>query len=112
MTDVRRREARLAVVALLVLVAALAVPYALRGPKLLLDDFPVLRNRHFDGVLATAGRNQLRARPGAWLVYTLTFGTIGPHPLALYALQVVLDAAVVVTLFFAARRFVPQRAAA
>ena len=112
MSDAERREARLVVIGLVLLVAALALPYALRGPKLLLDDWPVVRNRHFDGVLATAGHNQLRARPGAWLVYTLTFGLVGPHPLALYAVQVALDAAVVVALFLAARRFVPQRVAA
>jgi hypothetical protein len=102
----------LVVAGLVVLVVALALPYAIRGPKFILDDWPVLANRHFSGVLATAGRRQLLARPGAWLVYTLTFGLVGAHPLALYAVQVLLGATVAATLFIAARFLLPRSMAA
>jgi hypothetical protein len=74
------------------LVGLLAVPYALLGVGWVLDDWFVLRNAHFDGPVAAAGREQWLARPGQGAVYALTFGLVGPHPLAIYAIQVVLAA--------------------
>ncbi|MBV8297149.1 MAG: hypothetical protein JO085_09950, partial [Acidimicrobiia bacterium] len=91
---------------LALLVVLLAVPYAVRGPKLLLDDWWVLRNRHFSGVLGTGGHQQAVARPGAWLVFTAAFGIIGRHPAPLYVLQTLLNAVAAALLFFVLRRFV------
>ena len=88
------------------LVVALAVPYALAGPRLILDDWFFLRNAHFDGALSAGGARQLAGRPGAWLLYAFQFGVIGRRPMALYALQTLANAAVAVALFAAARRFV------
>ena len=91
--------------ALVVLVVMLAAPYAVRGPKLILDDWWVLRNRRFAGVLATAGHSQAVSRPGAWLVFTIAFGLLGRHPLALYVVQTALNVAVTLALFAVLRRF-------
>ncbi|MHB8669891.1 MAG: hypothetical protein ACYDAD_04905 [Acidimicrobiales bacterium] len=99
-----RRDRRL-MGALAGLVIALAVPYALAGPGLLMDDWWVLRNRRFSGVLATAGHRQLLARPGAWLVFTFDLGTIGRHPLILFLVQTAVNAAAAVLIYVALRRF-------
>jgi hypothetical protein len=99
-------------VALALLVVVLAVPYAVRGPKLLLDDWWVLRNLQFHGILAAAGHAQAVARPGAWLVFNLAFGLFGRHPLPLYLLQTALNAAVAVLLFFVLRRLLSRPLAA
>ncbi len=100
-----------AVWGLVILVAALAIPYALAGPRLILDDWFFLRNAHFDGVFSAGGSRQLGGRPGAWLLYAVQFGMIGRRPMALYALQTVANAAVAVAVFAAARRFVDRHLA-
>jgi hypothetical protein len=100
-----------AVWALVVLVVALAVPYALSGPRLILDDWFFLRNAHFDGAFSAGGARQLAGRPGSWLLYAFQFGVVGRRPMALYALQTAANAAVAVALFAAARRFVSRRLA-
>lgn len=84
----------LAALALLV-----AVPYAVLGVGFVLDDWFALANAHFDGALAAAGHEQWLARPGQGLVYFLTFGLIGEHPLVFYAVQVVLSAVAAVLLY-------------
>ena len=88
------------------------LPYAVMGPKLFLDDWWVLRNRHFTGVLSTAGHAQLLARPGAWLTFTVEFGLLGRHPLILYLVQTALNAAIAALLFAALRNFVSRPLAA
>jgi hypothetical protein len=98
---------RQVVVALVVLALVLALPYVLIGPRLVLDDWWLLRNRHFGGVLATAPTSETTARPGAWVVFTLTYGLIGAHPLVLYLVQTMLNVAVTIMLFRTARRFLP-----
>ena len=103
---VATRERR-AAVSLVLLGLALAIPYVLIGPGLVLDDWWLLRNRHFEGVLATAPSSETVPRPGAWIVFTLTYGVIGAHPLALYLVQAILNVAVTVMLFRTARRFLP-----
>ena len=108
-TDVSARARavdRRTALALALLVVVLAVPYLLRGPKLFLDDWWVLRNRHFSGVLGAAGHQQAVSRPGAWLVFTGAFGLIGRHPVPLYVLQTALNAAIAASLFLVLRRFV------
>ena len=93
------------------LVVALALPYALAGPRIILDDWFFLRNAHFDGAFSAGGARQLMGRPGAWLLYAFQFGVIGRRPLALYVLQTAANAAVAVALFAAARRFVDRSVA-
>jgi hypothetical protein len=90
------------------LVAALALPYALAGPRLLIDDWHFLRNAHFDGIFAAGGGRQLIARPVAWLIYAVQFGVIGRHPMVLYVLQTAANAGVAVALFCLARRFLAR----
>src|ERR1044071_1645213 len=67
------------------LVAAVAIavclPNLLNGPGPIADDWVFLRNARFDGWLHAAGPRQ-SGRPGGALVYDLTFGLIGNHPLA------------------------------
>ncbi|MCU1450516.1 MAG: hypothetical protein JWP02_2686 [Acidimicrobiales bacterium] len=94
------------------LVVVLAVPFAVMGPKFILDDWFTLYWRRFDGILWTGGHGQLRARPGAWFTFLVEYGLIGPHPLAVYALQTALNAAIAVSLFVAARAFLPSMRAA
>jgi hypothetical protein len=100
------------VVALVGLVVVLSIPFAVLGPKFILDDWFTLYWRTFDGVLWTGGHGQLRARPGAWLTFLVEFGLIGRHPLAIYALQTALNAAIVVAIFSAARRALDRTVAA
>lgn len=85
--------------ALIALVVAVALPYALLGVGWVLDDWFALRNARFDGALAAAGHSQWLARPGQGVVYFLTFGLIGEHPLVMYAVQVALAAATAVLLY-------------
>jgi hypothetical protein len=87
------------------LVGVLALPYAVLGVGWVLDDWFALRNVHFDGAVAAAGREQWLARPGQGAVYALTFGLIGAHPLAMYAVQVSLAAITAVLLFRLLRPF-------
>ena len=89
----------------------MAVPFALRGPGFILDDWFTLYFRRFQGVLWAGGHGQLAARPGAWLTYLLEFGLIGAHPQAIYAIQTLLNVAIAVALFRLARRFVPESTA-
>jgi hypothetical protein len=89
-----------------------SIPYAVLGPNLLLDDWFTLAFKLRDGFLWTGGHQQLRARPGAWLVLLLEYGVIGAHPLVIYLLQSALVAGCGVVLFLAARRFVDRPVAA
>jgi hypothetical protein len=79
-------QARAVVVAF---VALLALPYLVRGPALIADDFIWLRNARFGGWLAAGGPRAL-SRPGELLGTNLIFGLLGPRPLLLYAVQVAL----------------------
>ena len=97
---------------LVVLVAVVAVPFAVLGPKFILDDWFTVYWRTFQGVLWTGGHGQLRARPGAWLTFLVEFGLVGRHPLAVFALQTALNAAIAVSLFLVARRALPRPTAA
>src|SRR5204863_3822127 len=90
------RSDRLVIVGIVALVVVLAIPFAVMGPRFILDDWFTLYWRRFDGVLWTGGHGQLRARPGAWLTFLVEFGLIGRHPLAIYLLQTALNAAIAV----------------
>lgn len=85
--------------------AAVCVPALVGGPGALADDWVFLRNSRFDGWLHTAGPRQ-SGRPGGALVYDLTFGLIGNHPLVLALVQTVLLAVAAVAILFALRAFV------
>jgi hypothetical protein len=107
-----RRRVGFELVAVASLAAAAGLPYALRGPGFLLDDWVWLRNRRFGGLLATGGGWQVAARPGAWLIDTLQFGAIGAHPLPLYLLQLALNVCVAVAIVQVLRPFVGRLAIA
>jgi hypothetical protein len=91
-------------------VLVLAVPYAIAGPNFLADDWVFLRNARFDGVLGAAGARQT-GRPGAIVIYDLTFGAIGAHPLLLYVVQVGLWVVAALAVYAALRAFFPVLAA-
>jgi hypothetical protein len=103
--DTKRRVSdRTIVIGLVALVVLLAIPYAVLGPKFILDDWFTIYWRSARGLLRTS--DQMRSRPGAWLVFVVEFGLIGRHPLVIYLVQVVLTALSAVLLFYVARRFI------
>lgn len=73
--------------AVAVVVVGLALPYLFRGPTLLADDWVWIRNAQHAGMWAAGGARQV-GRPGALLLYALTFGLIGAHPTVLYLVQI------------------------
>jgi hypothetical protein len=96
------------VLALVGFAGLVAVPFALFGPGMILDDWYIQRDAAFGGVFSAGDPDLLRARPGAWLVYALDFGALGAHPLPRYLIQVALNLAVVALLYVLLRRFLPQ----
>lgn len=100
-----RRHPNLILAALTVVVA---LPYAVLGVGFVLDDWFALGNAHFDGALGAAGRESFLNRPGQGVVYALTFGLIGEHPLVHYVLQVALSALAAVLLYKLILRFLAQ----
>jgi len=91
---------------LAVLVVVLALPFAFMGPGFIVDDWRFLARREFSGALSAAPPWMFLRRPGSWAVVTLLHGGIGPHPLTIYAVQTLLNVAVVGALYLVARRFV------
>lgn len=89
----------------------LAVPYAVMGPGYFREDWAWLRNARLDGAWEAAGNELARARPLTGPVYAFLFGTLGSHPLAVYASLVALNAAAAVLLFLIVREFVSHRVA-
>lgn len=80
--------------------------YGVLGTDFVLDDWFTLRNAHFDGVWAAAGKDQAVARPGARLVYAAVFGLIGRHPLPVLVVQALVAGATATVFFIVLRRFV------
>lgn len=105
----RRVSDRTIVIALVALVVALAIPYAVLGPKFILDDWFTIYWRSTRGLLRTS--DQVRSRPGAWAVFVVEFGLIGRHPLVIYFVQVALTALSAILLFGVAKRFLAARLA-
>src|SRR5438309_1567736 len=97
------RRDRTVIVGLVVLVLALGIPYAVMGPKFILDDWFTIDWRSRLGLLHTS--DQMQSRPGAWLTFVAEFGLIGRHPLVIHLVQVALSAAIAVLLFLVARHF-------
>lgn len=91
--------------------ALVLAPYLLAGPGHFVDDWFALRNAVVDGWWEAAGRDQWLARPGAGVIYALTFGLLGARPLlhAMLAAFVVVATAVLVRRV--AARYLPGGAA-
>lgn len=83
------------------------VPYAAAGPGFFIDDWFTLRNAEVLGWWRSAGPDQWAARPGASLVYALTFGLIGRQPLLHFALAAAIVTATAVIIHHVGRRLLP-----
>ena len=62
---------RTVIVGLVVLVLALGIPYAVMGPKFILDDWFTIDWRSRLGLLHTS--DQMRSRPGAWATFVVAW---------------------------------------
>ncbi|HVM67136.1 MAG TPA: hypothetical protein VMU14_19870 [Acidimicrobiales bacterium] len=102
---------RWALPAIAAVAAAVRTPYAIEGPRFLLDDYYTLWYRTSRGVLGTPGPGQLAARPGAWAAYLLEFGIIGRHPLIGYLVLAGLGVLTAVLLCRCLARLIPWQAA-
>ena len=90
----------------------LQLPYLIFGPGFILDDWYLLRNGQLHGWWRTLDGELLAARPGSGLVYALTFGLIGDHPLIHALIEALLIAAIAVLLDRLLSHFVSPRTAA
>ncbi|MBL8779222.1 MAG: hypothetical protein JNK12_25085 [Acidimicrobiales bacterium] len=93
-----------AVAALLGLVALRGLVYVALGPQLILDDWSILAAIEVNGVGEAAPTLQW-GRPVAWLVDTVLYGAVGPHPLVLFAVITALNAGAAVLLYLVLGRF-------
>lgn len=106
-----RGDVSLRAVAVLVgLVALRGLVYVAQGAELLSDDWSVLASIEVNGVAEAAPTLQW-GRPVAWLVDTVLYGAVGPHPLVLFAVITALNAVVAVLLFLVLGRFVRSSSA-
>lgn len=80
-----RRNVHLVAVA-----AVVAAPAAVRGPQYVLDDWFLLANARFDGWWRALPADLFRARPGSGVVYALTIGLLGRHPMVAFVVQAAL----------------------
>ncbi len=96
------------------LIAAVAIVqsiHGIRGPNFILDDWWILSEGVFDGVLGATDSQLAAARPGTVVAYGLSFGLFGNHPLPIWLELVALEVATVLFLFGALGRFLtPFRA--
>ena len=83
------------------------LPYVVAGPGFFVDDWFALRNARLDVWWNAAGSGQWHARPGAGVIYALTFGLLDDRPriYALIAAVVLIAGAVVFERVL--RRFLP-----
>ena len=93
-----------AIGALVGLVVLRALVYVALGPQLILDDWSILASIEVNGVGEAAPTLQW-GRPVAWLVDTVIYGAVGPHPLVLFAVVTVLNAGAAVLLYLVLSRF-------
>ncbi|MEY2478022.1 MAG: hypothetical protein QOG87_3337 [Actinomycetota bacterium] len=98
-------------VGLVGVVLVLAVPYGLRGPGYLREDWEPLRNAAFDGWWAAAGGRVALSRPVSGVVFAVLFGLVGAHPLVVFAVLTAANAVVAVLIFLVAREVLPRRPA-
>jgi hypothetical protein len=97
-----------AVAALSVLVV---VPYAMDGPGFLLDDWGDFARIAERGWVLQEGPGKFASRPGAAVVNTVLYGSIGRHPLVWLAVLTAVAAATAAMLVVVLTRFVPLRTA-
>jgi hypothetical protein len=95
-----------------VLTVLSGIHYLLSGPGFFREDWDSLAFARFDGVWSTAGSAVFVRRPLGALTYSLTFGSIGAHPLPSYVVLLLLNAATVALLYAAARCFLGRWPAA
>jgi len=84
-----------------------AIPFAMLGPGIVLDDWYTLWWAWRDGVWHASGPTQWRARPLGAVVYNLQYGVIGAHPLLWFLIQATVTAVTAALLFRLLRRFLP-----
>lgn len=87
------------------LVGLRALVYVALGPQLILDDWSILAAIKLNGVAEAAPTLQW-GRPVAWLVDTLLYGVVGPHPLVLFLVISALNLVAAVLLYAVLGRFV------
>lgn len=107
------RSLRTPLLVLAGLTVARALVYALLGVNLVLDDWTLASNAelHGFGGVVPDGQELDVARPGAWLVFTLLYGTVGAHPLVLLVAVTLINVAVAGALLVALDRFLARRTA-
>lgn len=104
------RRRRPAILLLASLVVVRAVLYAAQGVNFILDDWTLEYLRAMEGTWRSvpAGQDQLHARPGAWVTYTVLHGVVGPHPLVQLVVLTVVNVAVVLVLYGVLARFLER----
>jgi len=102
------RWASFLVVALVVLIGA---TQAARGVGFALDDFLSLSNARFGGVWSAAGHDRGIQRPMDFIVFGLTFGMLGEHPMAHLVMLTVLRAIAALLLLALLRQLLTAQAA-
>ena len=93
-----------AIAALVGLVVLRGLVYVAMGPQLILDDWSVLAAAEVNGVAEAAPTLQW-GRPVAWLVDTVIYGAVGPHPLVLFTVVTALNAGAAILLYLVLGRF-------
>ena len=104
----RRGGARPVVLALILLQLVAGLPYLIRGPKLLMDDFAFSYGGRFQSLGHAAEWSDRFGRPLAFVINNFEFRVIGPHPLPLFLLQVAVEAATAAALFAVVDMFVSR----
>ncbi len=93
---------------ILVIVAAaglISISHLILYTGFALDDWFPLAHAHFGGMWQ-AGDIQAGPRPGQWLVFALTFGTIGRHPVPYVVILGLLSSLIALSLLTLLRQFV------
>jgi hypothetical protein len=98
-------------VGLVAVVLVLALPYGLRGPGYLREDWEPLRIAAFDGWWAAAGGRVALSRPVSGVLFAVLFGLVGAHPLVVFSVLTAVNACVAVLIFLVAREVLPRRPA-
>lgn len=101
------------VAAVVGLVLARAAFYAVKGAGFFQDDFHFVHDtRVFGWFGSVQGAHKLESRPGMWLHFNVLYGVAGDHPLVLFLLVTLLNAAAAVLLYVLLVRVLPVRRAA
>lgn len=96
-----------AIAAVLGTFLVVTVPHLLLGPNFVLDDWYVLNEAEVHGAWNASFEGLREARPGTIVVYGLSYGLIGDHPLVFFLVLSLVNAAVAVMLYLALRRMLP-----